>query len=200
MVKDNSYITIGAGTKGKTVVKKSIFISLAVPVGSLSEMEERLREIRKEYQDARHVCYGCVFLAEDREFRSSDGGEPSGTAGRPILGVLRSHGLTNVLIAVVRYFGGIKLGTGGLVVAYRGAAEEALATAEILTVTVEKPLDVTLDYAHLNEVMILLKRNKVLVVSKEIDTVCRIRMKVKIDLYAALSGLLSAIPTVKIDC
>ena len=126
------YKTINSTAEGIYKIKGSKFLSFAIPVQNVDEIKVIVAEYRKQYFDARHVCYAYMLGNERLEFRANDDGEPSGTAGRPILGQINSYELTDVMIIVVRYFGGILLGTGGLVSAYKEAAIEALSQAEII--------------------------------------------------------------------
>ena len=122
---DDSYKTIASIAEGTYSEKRSKFLAFALPVETVDEVKRYVAEYQKRYYDARHACYAYMLGAERTEFRANDNGEPSGTAGKPILGQINSYGLTNILIIVVRYFGGIKLGTSGLIVAYRQAAIDA---------------------------------------------------------------------------
>lgn len=152
-----SYLTITKKSEGLYKEKGSKFLSFAIPVSNLEEIKDILKDYRKEYYDARHVCYAYMLGADREEFRANDDGEPSGTAGRPILGQINSKNLTNILVIVVRYFGGILLGTGGLIVAYKQAAADALDHADIIERQVECNHKVHFDYPHMNEVMRILK-------------------------------------------
>ena len=136
---DDSYKTIKQVAEGYYTEKRSRFISYAIPVRTVEEVKEQLEKYRKQYYDARHVCWAYMLGPERQTFRANDDGEPSSTAGKPILGQINSNELTDLLIVVVRYFGGIELGTSGLIVAYRTAAAEAIAAAEI-----EEPLTAVL--------------------------------------------------------
>ena len=127
---DDTYKTIVRLAEGTYSEKRSKFLAFAIPVRSLDEIKEQLKFYEKKYFDARHVCYAYMLGAERTNFRANDNGEPSGTAGRPILGQINSFDLTDILLVVVRYFGGIKLGTSGLIVAYKAAAQEALNAAD----------------------------------------------------------------------
>ena len=138
----NTFKTITSTGEGIYKEKGSKFLSYAIPVISADEAKENVKDYRKRFFDARHVCYAWMLGAERTEFRANDDGEPSGTAGRPILGQINSRDLTNVLVIVVRYFGGILLGTGGLVVAYKEAAANALNQTEILEKNVEENIQI----------------------------------------------------------
>ena len=146
---------------------------------TLDEIKEHLAECQKRYFDARHVCYAYMLGHERTNFRANDNGEPSGTAGRPILGAINSRELTDILVVVVRYFGGIKLGTGGLIVAYKAAAAEALDVAEVVEKTVDLTLDVYFEYPMMNEVMRIVKEESPAVVEQDFQMDCRIRLSIR---------------------
>lgn len=154
---EDTYKSIVAATEGEYTEKRSKFLSFAFPVKNLSDVETYLEEYRKKYHNARHVCYAYMLGPERKEFRANDDGEPSSTAGKPILGQINSNELTNVLVIVVRYFGGIKLGTGGLIQAYREAAAEALRQAEIITYTIDEDIEFSFEYPSINDVMRIVK-------------------------------------------
>lgn len=174
----DSYKTIVSLSKGLYKEKGSKFLSFAMPASTPEEVKEILNNYRKEYYDARHVCYA-YMLGHDRiNFRANDDGEPSGTAGRPILGQINSRGLTNVLIIVVRYFGGILLGTGGLVTAYKEAAADALDQAEITERTIETSLCLQFDYILMNEVMRIIKDTNARVCNQKFENECIIDISI----------------------
>ena len=150
---DDRYKTIEKTAEGYITERKSKFISYVIPVESEDEVKPILEEYRKKYYSARHVCWAYMLGSSREEFRANDDGEPSGTAGRPILGQINSYELTNVLILVVRYFGGTLLGTGGLVKAYKEAAAAAIENAKIIEKTVDDTFILHFDYSLLNEVM-----------------------------------------------
>ena len=156
MFKD-TYKTIAGPSEGIYREKGSKFIALAFPVESEAEVKEKLAEIQKQYFDARHHCYSYILGPNKDAYRLNDNGEPSGTAGRPIHGQLLSKDLTNTLVIVVRYFGGIKLGVSGLINAYKTAAKDALDHATIIEKTVDETYKVSFDYSVMNSVMQLLK-------------------------------------------
>lgn len=155
MAMDDTYKTLTAPAQGLYKDKGSRFIARAYPVVSEEEVKTILASLRKEYYDARHHCYAWVI--EDNRFRYNDDGEPSGTAGKPIYGQLLSHGLVNVLIVVVRYFGGTKLGVRGLINAYKGAAADAIDHAEIVVKIREISYEIRFDYLAMNDVMKIIK-------------------------------------------
>ena len=132
----------------------------ALPVRTLDEIKMHLETYQKKYYDARHVCYAYMLGAARKDFRANDNGEPSGTAGKPILGQINSNELTDILIIVVRYFGGIKLGTSGLIVAYKAAAAEAIAAATIIEKTVDEDVTVMFEYPFMNDVMRIVKEEE----------------------------------------
>ncbi len=154
----NSYRTIVAPTTAQYTDRRSRFIAHALPVTSVSEAMERIEAFRREYYDARHVCWAYrIGRSEEPEERSNDDGEPSGTAGKPILGQLISYDLRDLLVVVVRYFGGVKLGTGGLIVAYRAATVAALDTADIVEYTLYTRYRLCFPYDLINPVMMILR-------------------------------------------
>lgn len=155
---DDSYKTILKIAEGYITERKSKFISYVIPIESEDEVKPILEEYRKKYYNSRHVCWAYMLGSTREDFRANDDGEPSGTAGRPILGQINSFELTNVLILVVRYFGGTLLGTGGLVRAYKEAAEAAIKNAEIVEKTVDVKLFLQFEYPLLNEVMRVLNQ------------------------------------------
>ena len=154
---EDTYKTIARPSEGIYREKGSKFIALAFPVETEAEIKEKLAEIQKQYFDARHHCYSYILGPNKDAYRLNDNGEPSGTAGRPIHGQLLSKDLTNTLVIVVRYFGGIKLGVSGLINAYKTAAKDALDNATIIEKTVDETYKVSFDYSVMNSVMQLLK-------------------------------------------
>ena len=163
---EDTYKTIARTSEGLYKEKMSKFISFAVPVSTLDEVKENLEIYQKKYYDARHICWAYMLGHQRVDFRSNDNGEPSGTAGKPILGQINSFGLTNILIVVIRYFGGIKLGTSGLIVAYREAAVEAIRANEIIECLVEDDIRVAFEYPFLNDVMRIVKEDNVTIISQ----------------------------------
>lgn len=154
----DTYNTIAAPTVGEYKAKGSKFIAYAYPVQTDADMKKALDVLKKEHFKSRHHCFAFRLGIEGKRYRANDDGEPSGTAGRPILGQIDSFGLTNVFIVVVRYFGGTKLGTSGLKVAYRDAAKEALQAAKIVEKIVEKQFNIIFDYSVTSDVMNYLKK------------------------------------------
>lgn len=158
---EDTYNTIESISEGVFRAKGSKFISIAIPVTSENEIKEKLGEIKKKYFDARHFCYAYILGYDKSAYRINDDGEPSGTAGRPIYGQLLSKDLTNILVVVVRYFGGTKLGVSGLIQAYKEATKDALEAAKIIEKTVDESYLVTLEYEQMNKVMQILKNDYV---------------------------------------
>ncbi|MBO7628332.1 MAG: YigZ family protein [Bacteroidales bacterium] len=164
---EDSYKTIAKPSEGSYSEKRSKFLAYAFPVQSEQEVKERLAEIQKKHWDARHHCYAYILGAHKDAYRMNDNGEPSGTAGRPIYGQLLSKDLTNTLVIVVRYFGGIKLGVSGLQNAYKVAAREALEAAVIEERTVQETYRVTFEYVKMNDIMQILKDPEVQVLDRQ---------------------------------
>jgi len=173
-----NYKTILSSTEGIYKEKGSKFLSFAIPVNSANEVKEILKNYRNMYYDARHVCYAYMLGNEQAEFRTSDDGEPSGTAGKPILGQINSRELTNVLVIVVRYFGGILLGTGGLVVAYKAATADALNQAEIIEKSIEEIIHIRFDYLQMNGIMKIIKDSGAKIHSQKFDNECFISISI----------------------
>ena len=185
--------TLAAPSEGLYKEKMSKFLSFAIPVQSAAEAKEIIKQYQKRFYDARHVCWAYMIGTDRSEFLSSDNGEPSGTAGKPILGQINSFGLTNVLIIVVRYFGGILLGTSGLIVAYREAAAEAIANAEILECHEQGTVSFSFPYLGMNEVMKLVKRENLKVTAQDFDNVCKMTIQANLDDIPALKGKIADI-------
>ena len=167
MAATDTYLTVKGEAQAQFVEQRSRFISFIWHVTSADEVKERIAALQKEYYDARHVCYAYMLGAERTDWRANDNGEPSGTAGKPILGQINSAGLSDVLIAVVRYFGGVKLGTSGLTEAYRLAAAQAIEKAEVITAFVERNVTVLFTYNMTNVVMKAVKDLDVRIVSQD---------------------------------
>lgn len=189
----DTYKTLKYPGEGIYKEKMSKFISFAHPVESAEEAKEIIKKYQKEYFDARHVCWAYMIGAARTEFMSNDNGEPSGTAGKPILGQINSFGLTNVVIVVVRYFGGIKLGTSGLIVAYREAAAEAIRGSEIIECHEQAYVEFTFPYIVMNDVMKLVKAGDVEIVGQVFDNSCQMRLATRADNAAALRSRLDDI-------
>ena len=175
----DEYLTIKGKSEGFYSEKRSKFFAFAHHVESVDEIKEILSQYRKKYYDARHVCYAYMLGAGRVEFRANDDGEPSSTAGKPILGQINSNELTDILIVVVRYYGGVNLGTSGLIVAYREAAADAIAHAEVETRQVEEIVSFDFPYVMMNDVMRIVKEMQPRIVSQTYDNTCQIRLAIK---------------------
>lgn len=175
----DTYLTIESSGEGIFKEKMSRFLSFAIPVSSVGEAREYIEMYRKEYYDARHVCWAYMIGHERTCFRANDNGEPSGTAGKPILGQINSNNLTDILIIVVRYFGGIKLGTGGLIVAYRQAAAEAIAACNIVERLVEDTINIRFEYPLMNDVMRIVKEEQPTVLSQSFEMDCEMSLRLR---------------------
>ena len=175
----DEYKTIQATSEGYYTEKRSKFLAFAHHVETVDEVKDILAGYRKKYYDARHVCYAYMLGAGREEFRANDDGEPSSTAGKPILGQINSNELTDILIVVVRYYGGVNLGTSGLIVAYREAAADAIAHADIVTRQVEEEIVYQFSYPQMNDVMRIVKEMQPRVVSQSFDNTCEIRLRIR---------------------
>ena len=180
------YKTLKGVSQGIYKEKMSKFIAIAQPAQSADEAKALIKQIANKYHDARHCCWAYMIGTQRNEYLSSDNGEPSGTAGKPILGQINSFGLTNVVIAVVRYFGGIKLGTSGLIVAYREAARTAIEAGEILECHEQATLSFSFPYLAMNDVMKLVKSGDLKVLEQQFDNVCSMTIQTDADKMPAL--------------
>lgn len=176
---EDTFKTITDRAEGYYTEKRSKFISYAVPVRSVEEVKEELAKYRKEYYYARHVCWAYMLGPDRKTFRANDDGEPSSTAGKPILGQINSNELTDILILVIRYFGGIELGTSGLIVAYRTAAAEAIAAATIEERTVDEDITVVFEYPYLNSIMRIVKEDAPTVIAQKFDMDCEMTLRIR---------------------
>lgn len=175
----DAYKTIKQESEGTYSELRSKFLAFAHPVTTVEEAMALVERYQKEYYDARHVCWAYMLGAERTTFRSNDNGEPSGTAGKPILGQINSLELTDVIVLVVRYFGGVKLGTSGLIVAYRTAAAEALSNAEIVDRTVDVEYTFTFEYPFMNGIMKVVREMEVRIVSQSYDMDCSMKLSIR---------------------
>lgn len=165
--------------EGYYTEKRSKFLAFAHHVETVDEAMEIVKAYRKKYYDARHCCYAYMIGPDRQEFRANDDGEPSSTAGKPILGQINSHELTNILIVVIRYYGGVNLGTGGLIVAYRTAAADAIDHSEIIQRLVEEQVTYDFTYPMMNSVMRVVKEMPVRIVSQHFDNTCSITLAIR---------------------
>lgn len=159
--------------------KRSKFLAFAFHVTSEEEVKQYVAEFRKKYYDARHVCWAYMLGADRTDFRANDNGEPSSTAGKPILGQINKNELTDILIIVVRYYGGVNLGTSGLIVAYRTAAAEAIANAEIVSQFVEEEVVFDFPYIMMNDVMKIIKDMSPRIISQTYDNTCEMKLSIR---------------------
>lgn len=187
------YKTLKGESQGLYKEKMSKFISFASPVSSADEAKAFVKSVQNKYHDARHVCWAYMIGTARDEYLSSDNGEPSGTAGKPILGQINSFELTNVVIAVVRYFGGIKLGTSGLIVAYREAARLAITAGEILECHEQAQCRFAFPYLSMNAVMSLVKKADLRIVEQTFDNVCSMTVECDADAMTSVRQRISDI-------
>ncbi|WP_394358592.1 IMPACT family protein [Flavobacterium agricola] len=180
MLEKDTYRTINAPTPEVIYKEKnSKFIGYAFPVENENQVKELLEQVKKEHNTARHWCYAFQVGTSDVYHRTNDDGEPSNTAGAPIYGQIQSFDLTNILVIVVRYFGGVKLGVGGLIVAYRETAKMALEEADIEEKTINKHYIIKFDYKNMNRVMRVIKEKNIDVVNQKLELDCEIEISVR---------------------
>jgi uncharacterized YigZ family protein len=172
MLFDDQYLTIEKSSEGTFRDRGSRFIAKAFPVSTEQQVKQELESLRKQYYDATHHCYAYVLGADKSAWRVNDDGEPSGTAGRPIYGQILSADLTNILIVVIRYYGGTKLGVSGLIHAYKTAAHEAISNATVSNCIVKEVYRVEYEYPHMNEVMKILKEDSADVLFSDFGMKC----------------------------
>ncbi|MDD2244535.1 MAG: YigZ family protein [Dysgonamonadaceae bacterium] len=197
-MEEDIFKTINVSAEGLITEKKSKFLSFIHHVESAEKAKEIVEECRKKYYDARHVCWAYMLGPQRDDFRSNDDGEPSGTAGRPILGQINSYELTDVIVLVVRYFGGTLLGTSGLIKAYKEAASEAIGNAEIIEKTVDEHLIIHFDYQLLNDVMRVLKQFESVHWEQDFKESCIMRLMIRKSQIDQLTNALAAIYGVEI--
>lgn len=189
MEQTDEYKTItDAISEGFYSEKRSKFLAFAIHVTSEEEVKETVEKYRRKYYDARHVCYAYVLGPERTVFRANDDGEPSSTAGKPIMGQINRLELTDVLVIVVRYYGGVNLGTGGLIVAYRTAAADALDKCEIQTLFCEETIEHDFPYIMMDGVMRVIRNNNARILSQKYDNTCEFKLSIK----RSLAGKLKA--------
>ena len=189
----DSYKTISEKKVGEGYIteKRRKFIAFAHHVDTVDEVKEIVAAYRKKYFDARHVCWAYMLGPERTDFRANDDGEPSSTAGKPILGQINSNELTNILVVVIRYFGGVLLGTSGLIVAYKTAASEAIADALLETRLIEEEINYSFTYPMMNDVMRIVKDMQPRIVSQTFDNTCEIRLAIRKSQAETLKAKLS---------
>lgn len=182
----DEYLTIKDKSEGSYSELRSKFLAFAYPVKTVDEAMALVEQFGRRYYDARHVCWAYMLGAEREVFRSNDNGEPSGTAGKPILGQINSHRLTNIIVLVVRYFGGVKLGTSGLITAYRTAASEAIEAAEIITCTVDEEYTLSFEYPYMSAVMKVVRDMNATIRSQSYDNNCILTVSIRRSLMTQL--------------
>ena len=189
----DSYKTISEKRVGEGYIteKRSKFLAYAHHVETVDEVKDLVAKYRKKYYDSRHVCWAYMLGHERTDFRANDDGEPSSTAGKPILGQINSNELTNILVVVIRYFGGVLLGTSGLIVAYRDAAAAAIADSSVETRLIEEEITYTFTYPMMNDVMRIVKDMQPRIVSQTFDNTCEIRLAIGKSQAEALKTKLS---------
>ena len=175
----DSFLTIEKATEGLYKDKGSKFLAFAFPVETEDKIKEHIQQLKKEHYSARHHCYAWRLGADKKRFRANDDGEPSSTAGKPILGQIKRFELSDILIVVVRYFGGTLLGVGGLINAYRGAAADVLSNSKIIEKLVEVSFKVEFDYPHMNAVMKVFKDEELIQKENQFEIRCSITTSVR---------------------
>ena len=175
---NDEYKTIDNIGQGVYTEKRSKFLAYAHPVNSIEQIKDLLANYRKQHYDARHVCYAYMLGPERLDFRANDDGEPSSTAGKPILGQINSRELTNILVVVVRYYGGVNLGTGGLIVAYRTAAALAIDNTPAVSKLIEEIVTLSFPYVMMNSVMRVVKESDAQIVSTDFENTCEIKLSI----------------------
>ncbi len=198
MTIEDTYKTITELSEGIYTEKRSKFIAIAIPVRSVEEIKGYIEQYQKKYYDARHVCYAYMLGHERKDFRANDNGEPSGTAGKPILGQINSNELTDILIIVVRYFGGIKLGTSGLIVAYKAAAAEVIANSTIIEKTVDEDITVSFEYPFMNDIMRIVKEEEPEILNQTFDMDCVMTLRIRKSAMPKMRARLEKVETARI--
>ena len=193
----DTYKTIKSPGEGIYKEKGSRFVSIALPFADQAEIKPIIDKIRKEHHEARHHCYAFMIGHDRTIWRANDDGEPSGTAGRPILGQINSHMLTNILIVVSRYFGGTLLGVSGLINAYRTAAASAIQNAQLVEMTLQEYCEITYPYISMNDVMRILKEENIGQSEQLFDLECRILLNFRVSLKEKILNRLTRIDGLK---
>ena len=196
---DDTYRTLAGPSEGLYKEKGSKFLAFAYPVHTIDEVKVHLEQLRKDYFDARHHCYAYILGANKDAWRANDDGEPSGTGGRPIYGQLLSADLTDTLIVVVRYFGGILLGASGLANAYKTAARDAIDHAQIIEKTIDCRYRLSFEYGTMNDVMRILKDYDLKPENQNYDIDCSLEVSVRQSLSVRFYDDVAGLRTVKIE-
>jgi len=198
-VEKDTYLTLEAPATAALRERSSKFLSFAWPVQDEEQIRGHLEALCKEYYDATHHCYAWRLGPQGARFRANDDGEPSGTAGRPILGQMLSREVTDCLVVVVRYFGGTKLGVPGLIAAYKESAAAVLDAARIVERTVDRRVEIEFSYLAMNEVMRVVKEEQPRIEAQEFDNLCRMRVAVRESGWEALVRKLEKIEGVNVE-
>ncbi|WP_310556338.1 YigZ family protein [Flavobacterium sp.] len=178
-IKD-TYLTIAeASPEVLYKEKNSKFYGYAFPITSEDEVKGHIENLKKQHFSARHWCYAYQIGVSKIQYRTNDDGEPNNSAGMPIYGQIQSYELTNVLVVVVRYFGGVKLGVGGLITAYKTTAQEALQASEIIEKTIDIHFEIKFDYKNMNKVMRIIKEKNISIVSQKMEETCQIEIAIR---------------------
>lgn len=196
---EDTYYTISKKSEGLYKEKGSKFIAMAFHVTSEDQVKDILHQLRKDYYDARHHCYAYVLGFKGETWRANDDGEPSSTAGKPIHGQIVTRNLTNVLVVVIRYFGGTKLGVSGLIHAYKTAAFDALSNADIIVKTVNDVFDISFSFSAMNEVMKLIKDEELKVLNQKFDNQCTIKFMVRQSKSSMVLNRIEKIDSASVD-
>lgn len=195
---EDTYLTLAHNSEGLYKEKGSKFLAFAFPVANEEEIKSHLEALRKQYYDARHHCYAYILGKDQESYRANDDGEPNHSAGDPILGQIRSNNLTNTLIVVIRYFGGTKLGVGGLISAYKIAAAEAITNNEIIEEIVKNKVKLQFDYLAMNDVMRLVKDMDLGIQNQQFDNTCLIELLVRESMMEEFMNKIEDLDQVKI--
>ena len=195
----DQYKTISKPSEGLYKEKGSKFTGYAIPIFSEEEFKEHLARIKKEVPDSGHYCYGLRIGADHKLYRYSDDGEPTNSAGKPIFGQIQSYDLTNIMIVVTRYFGGTKLGVGGLITAYRAAAREAVNNAKIINRTVDNIYEIQFGYDIMSDVMNFIKKNSLEVMSQELEEIGTIQFRIRQSEAENMISKMGEIESLKIE-
>ena len=198
-MENDSYLTLAAPAEAYNRERSSKFLSYAYPVENEEQIREALEALRKRYFDATHHCYAWRLGPQGEQFRANDDGEPSGTAGRPILGQMLSAGVTNCLVVVVRYFGGTKLGVPGLIAAYKEATQEVLSVAEIVERTVDDRITIRFPYIVMNDVMKAVKEELPQIEEQLFDNLCTMRLRIRRSQSERLVGKLRKVEGAEVE-
>lgn len=195
---EDTYLTLSKTSEGLYKEKGSKFLAFAYPVSDEEGVKEILDQLRKQYYDARHHCYAYILGKNQEQYRANDDGEPNHSAGDPILGQIRSNELTNTLIVVIRYFGGTKLGVGGLISAYKTSAKLTLEASKIIKKTIDVQFEVIFDYQNINKVMRIIKEKNLNVISQQLEMDCKIILSIRKSKAEEIEGVFDSIYEVSI--